>query len=383
VISGTPEATGTSTFTVSATDSESTPVTAYSGSLSITVVANVPGAPTGLVAVPGPAQVALSWIAPSFTGGDGPLSYTVLRGTTAGSLTAVATGLTATSWTDNATNDPSSPPVNNTTYYYEVEAVNTAGNSAASNEVSASPASTTCAVATSPGSCTAIEQISATVVGTNISITETQYSTNPSAQNVTLSTVTLGSQLFQNATGQLNTVHVSDDRGTLAGWTVTAWMEGDFANATATGNSIDNYIPADFLTWTPTVSLWTPGSLPNGNANTPFCPSAATCIGPSGLPATASVTTPAIVGGTLPQGYNGQVTGTGGIATIPAEVFAGPTAVLNNKTLTGAVAQTLCEAPAGGGGGGFDCNAALSLAVPPYVAAGTYSATMDVILTAL
>jgi hypothetical protein len=56
--------------------------------------------------------------------------------------------------------------------------------------------------------------------------------------------------------------------------------------------------------------------------------------------------------------------------------------VLNNYN-TGGQAKVLCEAPTGGGGGEFTCGAYLSLAVPPYVAAGTYTATMDIIVTGL
>ena len=45
-------------------------------------------------------------------------------------------------------------------------------------------------------------------------------------------------------------------------------------------------------------------------------------------------------------------------------------------------AQVLCAAASGGGGGAFNCDASLSLAVPPYVAAGHYTATMDLLTTA-
>ena len=73
---------------------------------------------------------------------------------------------------------------------------------------------------------------------------------------------------------------------------------------------------------------------------------------------------------------NGGVGVTG--ATAPAEVTAGPPAVLNNPAGS---AKELCgtnKAP--GGGGGFVCSAGLSLAVPPYVAAGTYSATLNLVV---
>jgi hypothetical protein len=54
-------------------------------------------------------------------------------------------------------------------------------------------------------------------------------------------------------------------------------------------------------------------------------------------------------------------------------------AVLNNPALS---PDMLCETVGGGpgGGGGFLCSAGMSLAVPPYVASGTYSATMNIVV---
>ncbi len=87
----------------------------------------VPAAPTGLNATAGNAQVALSW-----TGSAGAASYSVYRSTTSGSETLLVSGLTATSYTNTGL-------TNGTTYYYKVTAVNSAGESAKSSEVSAKP----------------------------------------------------------------------------------------------------------------------------------------------------------------------------------------------------------------------------------------------------
>lgn len=88
----------------------------------------LPGAPTGLVATPGDAQVALAWSAVS-----GANTYTVRRGQAAsGPFTTVASGLAATSWLDAAA-------ANGTTWYYVVAAVNAAGTGANSAVVSATP----------------------------------------------------------------------------------------------------------------------------------------------------------------------------------------------------------------------------------------------------
>jgi hypothetical protein len=87
-----------------------------------------PPAPTNLVATAGNAQVSLTWSASS-----GAASYNVKRSTTSGGpYTIIATGVTAASYTDSGL-------VNGTTYYYVVSAVNGNGESANSNEASATP----------------------------------------------------------------------------------------------------------------------------------------------------------------------------------------------------------------------------------------------------
>src|SRR5208337_1158694 len=84
-------------------------------------------APSGLTATAGNAQVSLTWNASS-----GATSYYVKRSTTSGGpYTQIGTP-TATNYTDTGLS-------NGTTYYYVVSAVNSAGESANSVEVSATP----------------------------------------------------------------------------------------------------------------------------------------------------------------------------------------------------------------------------------------------------
>ena len=94
--------------------------------------ADLPSAPSGLTAVPQNGQVGLTW-----NSALGAVTYSVFRGTSSGgeSGTAIATGVTGTSYADTSV-------VNNSTYYYKVESVNSAGTSGASNEASATPLST-------------------------------------------------------------------------------------------------------------------------------------------------------------------------------------------------------------------------------------------------
>lgn len=84
--------------------------------------------PSNLSAIAGNSQVSLSWDAVS-----GATGYNVKRSTTAGGpYTAIATGITGTSYVDTEV-------TNGTTYYYVVTAVDTEGESDNSNEASATP----------------------------------------------------------------------------------------------------------------------------------------------------------------------------------------------------------------------------------------------------
>ena len=101
---------------------------ANSNEASATPLPPPPAAPAGLNAVAGNAQVALAWNASS-----GAASYNVKRGTASGgSYTTLASGLSATNFTDTTAS-------NGTTYFYVVTAVNLGGESANSNETSATP----------------------------------------------------------------------------------------------------------------------------------------------------------------------------------------------------------------------------------------------------
>ncbi len=104
----------------------------------------VPSVPTGLTAVAGDGQVALSWNASS-----GATSYTVKRATTSGGpYTDVASAISGTSYTDTSV-------TNGTTYYYVVTATNSVGTSANSAETSATPQESTEEIPSAPTGVTA------------------------------------------------------------------------------------------------------------------------------------------------------------------------------------------------------------------------------------
>ncbi|MDF3056574.1 MAG: coagulation factor 5/8 type domain protein [Rariglobus sp.] len=89
-----------------------------------------PAAPAALLAAPGENAVPLRW-QPSF----GATSYTIKRATTSGgTYSTVASGVIASSYTDKTV-------TNGTTYYYVVNAINSAGTSANSPEDSVTPVS--------------------------------------------------------------------------------------------------------------------------------------------------------------------------------------------------------------------------------------------------
>ncbi len=97
-----------------------------------TALPNPPSAPQNLAATAGNAQVALSWQAPASNGGGAITNYKVYRGVTSNNLTLLTTLGNVLAYTD-------STAVNNTTYYYQVTAVNSGGEGPASNQVSATP----------------------------------------------------------------------------------------------------------------------------------------------------------------------------------------------------------------------------------------------------
>jgi hypothetical protein len=90
---------------------------------------SIPSIPTGLIATAGNAQVSLSWNASS-----GATSYNVKRATTSGGPYTTVGSPTTTSFVNTGL-------TNGTTYYYVVSAVNSAGQSGNSAQVSATPQS--------------------------------------------------------------------------------------------------------------------------------------------------------------------------------------------------------------------------------------------------
>lgn len=116
LISGTPLATGTFNFTITANDASGC---SGSQSYSITVLPSVPSAPQDVVAVAGDTEVEVNWSAPASDGGDSALAYDV---SCAGGNTVSGTGTPPVTLTGL---------VNGTAYTCAVTASNSAGQGAA------------------------------------------------------------------------------------------------------------------------------------------------------------------------------------------------------------------------------------------------------------
>jgi len=99
--------------------------------IEVLTAGTIPPTPTGVSATPGAGKVTLGWTASS-----GATSYNVYRSTSSGGegTTAYASGITTTSYTDTGV-------TGGTPYYYKVAAVNAAGTSSESSEVTATPTS--------------------------------------------------------------------------------------------------------------------------------------------------------------------------------------------------------------------------------------------------
>ena len=159
------------------------------------------------------------------------------------------------------------------------------------------------------GSGTATQKITAAVSGGALTLTS-------AGETVALSAATPG----QTATGKLNTVTVSDLRGTNAGWDLVGQVTDFTSGAGST-------VPAANLGWTPSATVPT-----------------------SGLQAADGVKNAVVPGGAVAPGS--------GLGT----------------------SRTLCSADTGSSLGSASCGAALELGIPESSAAGEYSGVLTLTL---
>ena len=175
-------------------------ITGTSGSLShstsvTVIVPTVPSAPQNLIATSGNAQITLSWSAPPSDGGSAITGYNIYRGTRAAGETLLSTIGNVLTYTDTTV-------TNELTYYYHVTAINSAGESSASNEAFAKPsASVPTLTVKSISTSTLVSGVSGNKkINTQVSVVD--KSTNNGIQGATVSIiVTLPSGATLNGSG--------------------------------------------------------------------------------------------------------------------------------------------------------------------------------------
>jgi fibronectin type 3 domain-containing protein len=195
-------------FTVTAVNAAGT--SAVSNEATATPMPPVPAAPTGLAATYGNAQATLTWATVA-----GAVSYNVYEGTASGgeSATPVATGLTSPTYM-------ASGLTNGTTYYFEVTAVNIAGTSGLSTEISVTPSTIPEApvLAAATGNATVALTWTASSGATSYNVYEgtvtTEESSTPIVTGVTGTTYTVSG--LTNATTYYFTVAAVNSSGTSA-----------------------------------------------------------------------------------------------------------------------------------------------------------------------
>ena len=233
-------------YTVKAVNAVGTSAASNEVSATPQAAATVPGAPTGLTATGGNAQVSLSWTAPSSTGGSAITAYNIYRGTAAGQESGTPVGTTANGTTLTFTDTTAA---NGTTYFYTVKAVNAVGTSAASNEVSATPQAT----ATVPGAPTGL---TATGGNAQVSLSWTAPSSNGG------SAITAYNIYRGTAAGQESGTPV----GTTANGTTLTFTDTTAANGTTyfytvkAVNAVGTSAASNEVSATPQATATVPGA---------------------------------------------------------------------------------------------------------------------------
>jgi hypothetical protein len=297
-LTGTPNATGTFTGVVTATNSGGTATQNFS----ITIAATVPGAPTIGTATPGNGVATISFTAPASNGGSAITSF-------------VATCNPGAVTTPNATSPITVGPLTNgTTYTCSVQAVNSVGASAASATVSVTPGVGPAITSGAPPAGTF----------------GVAYSHTYTASGSPAPTFSLTSGAFPGG------LSLNGSTGALTG---TPNAAGTFTGVVTATNSSGSTTQAFSITigpalpGAPTIGTATPGNAqatiaftaPASNGGSAITSFTATCLpGPFSASGAASPIT--VTGLTNGTSYSCSVTATNGVGTGPASSSVSVTA---------------------------------------------------------
>ena len=210
-------------------------------------ISTVPGSPTGLTATSGNAQVSLSWTAPGNNGGSAITGYNVYRGTASGAegSAPIATGIASTTYTDTRL-------TNGQAYFYKVTAVNSVGESAQSNEASATPAIATHSVVQVSSGLVIVDPLN------NETKTKQQLESNPRywyyygdavGENASYA-------LFKNFTGLYIGAQAAPNQATKSGPPMNGEWAGFYAESPNTNDMLFHSIVSTPVRSIPTKDTW-------------------------------------------------------------------------------------------------------------------------------
>src|SRR2546427_1301593 len=252
----------------------------------------VPSAPQSLQATGGNAKVTLSWQVPSSNGGSAITSYKIYKSTSSGTEVYLTTRGNVTSYTDLAV-------TNGNTYFYQVTALNSVGESPRSNEASATPGTTaTQAISLNP---------STGPRGTTVTVTGTNFSHNSAITAVTYdgtTVITTPAIITTNSTGGFS--------ATFAVPSSTAGL-----HTVSAQDASSNSASAQFTVTTPSISL-NPTSGPTGTtiniSGSNFVANSVIVISYDGSP---TATNPGTITANSTGGFTGSI-------IVPSSSIAGP-----------------------------------------------------------
>lgn len=185
-----------------------------------------PLAPQNLVATPGPAQITLAWQAPVANGGSVITGYKVYRGGSSGGETLLSDVGNVLIFTDSGVRS-------GTTYYYEVSAVNGAGEGPKTTEVSATPTAVPDTVPpslliTSPANNSVLTSTSATVTGTasdDVAVQRVEISTDGTTWSLATGTASWSGGVSLKAGANTIYVRATDTAGNQATARITVTVQ--------------------------------------------------------------------------------------------------------------------------------------------------------------